>query len=387
MSKALTLVATATFRRADEILADVFDYEDGSLERKRMAIAANLMSMARGEDDGIGLKHIWTSGMMNDSGKANIINGLKEMPTADADDAVKDVWDHMGDEHKQMHLNNHPESRYKVQEDHNQQAEEDHARAEVEEQNQHQENHDELRERNRRRNRRRKKADDAAGTEQEGDDDWWNKMSLKEQRAYLKQHPRSRKARRWRVGIRNTAMKATRHIQHEVRKMGHDYKNGMEGLRQLRKGKKMTDEQKEGLKKTAKRVGVLLIAALGTAAMFTPLQGVAMHLGDKYLEYLNNHRDTLEKEHEVQAEKEETTVGEADPNNEAGGETTVGQTDPAPEPSASESGVNLHGTLKKSTREGNKADEMELAWMQHHMTDWLCAQDTEKLAEELKDAK
>lgn len=368
------LVVARSFQRASEILQDAFDYGDGSHSRKRIAIAMNLLAIARAEN---GLKHIWNNGMLNEEGKHNIIKGLKNTPTADADEAVHDIWNDMDDEHKQAHLENHPESKFHVIEQHNRDAQDQHHETEVAEDTQREEEHQNLRDRDDRNKKNKRVRGKKKGKEDEKDDDWWNNMSMQEQRKYLRDHPGSKKARRWRVAARNLAMGATKKIHHEVRKMGHDYKNGMAGLRALKNGRKMTDEQKEGLKKTAKRVAVLLIAALAATAMFTPLGPMAMDVGDKYFEGLEKRGPELAVEHEAS-----TTVGQTDQaaNNPNGGETTVGQTDS----NTSQSGVNLHGVLRKDKREAHKQDETELEWMRRDMTEWLLKTDTHELEKEIK---
>lgn len=384
----LSIVVAQSFEFADRMIANSFDYGDGSLQRKRTAIAMNQIARAA---DGLTLKDMWTNGMMDDGGKANTINGFKNLPVRDADDAVRPIWDHMTDEHKKMHLENHPESGFHVTQQHEDQAADTAAEAEVEQHQEHEENHQELRERHKRRNRNKRVKQRDAGTEDD-DDEWWNKMSLTEQKNYLRKHPKSKKARRWRVGIRNLSKKAIAPIHREIRHMGHTYREGMNGLRNLRSGKKMTDEQKDALKKVAKRMAKILMLSLGAAAMFTPLSGFAMELGDKYADGFKDRGKELASDHEkrrfrkvdgVEVDedgnpKQPTTVGQTDGS--GGGsssETTVGQT--------SQSGVNLD--MKGKRHEQNQKDETELDWMRRDMTEWLMQQDTEKLAKEFKGKK
>lgn len=389
----LSIVVAQSFELADRIIANSFDYGDGSLQRKRTAIAMNAIARAT---EGLTLKDMWTNGMMDDSGKANTINGFKNLPAHDADDAVRPIWDHMTDEHKKMHLENHPESGFHVTHEHAERAADVAAEAEVEEHQEHEENHQELRERHKRRNRNKRVKERDAGTEDD-DDEWWNKMSMTEQKEYLRKHPKSKKARRWRVGIRNMSKKAMGAIHREVRHMGNTYRQGMGGLRNLRNGKKMTEEQKDALKKVAKRMAKILMLSLGTAAMFTPLSGFAMELGDKYADGFKDRSKELESDHEkrrfrkvdgVEVDedgnpKQPTTVGQTNGNGNGGGggsssDTTVGQT-----AQTSQSGVNLKMGRSKH-HEQNQKDETELDWMRRDMTEWLMQQDPEKLAKEFK---
>jgi hypothetical protein len=371
----MSLVVEHSFKKADQILADTFDYEDGVLQRKRAAIAMNLIAIAA--TDGLSLKHMWTNDMLDDGGKINILNGLKDRPTSDADDAVSELWPHMDDDHKKLHMENHPNSKYHVIEGHNERAAEQHEASEVEEANQHEEQHQQLRERHERRNRNKRKRDVERGSEPEGDDDWWNQMSMGEQRKYLRAHPKSKKARRWRIGVRNAVMKVAGPIHEEVRKMGHDYKNGMEGIRAMRSGRKMSDEQKEGLKKTTGRIAKLTLAALVGVAMFTPLGGMALEVGQKYFEGFSDRGVELATEHLPKPPVD--IVGEADVNNAGSGPTTVGQ--------VAQAGTNLHKHLKPSKRQAEKDDEMELDWLRRDFTEWLMETDTVKLAKEIKENK
>lgn len=366
----MSLVVAHSFSKADKILSDSFDYDDGVLRRKRVAIAMNLIAMAA--TDGLSLKHMWTNDMLDDGGKINVLNGLKDRPTSDADEAVSELWPHMDDEHKKLHMENHPNSKFHVIEGHNKRAAEQHENSEVEEANRHEEQHQQLRERHERRNRNKHKRDKKRGSEPEGDDDWWNQMSMTEQRKYLRAHPKSKKARRWRVGVRNAVMKVTGTIHEEVRKMGHDYKSGMDGLRAMRSGRKMSDEQKEGLKKTAGRVAKITLAALVGIAMFTPLGGMALEVGQKYFEGFEDRKEELATEH---TPKKTTNIDQTDLNNEGAGPTTVGQ--------VAQSGTNLHSYLKPSRRQAEKDDEMELDWLRRDFTEWLMETDTVKLAKEI----
>lgn len=380
----LSLVVTHGFQLADQIVANEFDYGDGAVQRKRIAIALNVIARS----EGVGMREMWTNNMINDSGKANIINGLKERPTNEADDALTDVWDHMTDEHKQMHLNNHPESRFHVVQQHQDAAQEHNADSEVQEQQEHEERNEELRERHKRRNRNKRVRERNRGTEDDKDDDWWNNMSMTEQRQYLRAHPKSKKARRWRIGIRNLAMKATHGIHSEIRKMGHEYRSGMDGIRAMRNGRKMTDEQKENLKKVAGRMAKLLVGALAVSAMFTPLGPFVLEVGDKYFDHLkdrgseleNDHRrDNSDDENNETNENRPTTVGQTDGNRNGGNsDTTVGQTEPA----VSESGVNIK--LNRKNHALHQQNEMELEWMRRDMTEWLLNSDVDKMVKDFK---
>jgi hypothetical protein len=371
----LSLIAIQSFEFADRVTASEFDYGDGALQRKRIAIALNQIARAA---EGMGLKEMWTSNMLDDNGKKQIIKGLKDKPTKDADDALHEVWEHLDEEHKQMHFEHHPESRHKVVEDHNDAAHQQHAETEVAEQQQHEEVNEELRTRHKRRNRNKRVRERNAGTEDD-DDSWWNKMSMSEQKKYLRDHPKSKKARRWRIGIRNMAMKATKPIHHEIRKMGHTYRTGMDGIRALRSGRKMNDEQKEALKNVAKRMSKLLMGALAGAALFTPLGPFAMELGDKYADEVQRGNRNLNTDHqtrrrlrdgtEVDEDGNPTTVGQTNGNgNQSGSPTTVGQTEPA----RSESGVNLKMSKKKHAE--HQQNETELEWMRRDMTEWLISE-------------
>lgn len=371
----LAIAVAHSFNKADEILSNSFDYDDGVLQRKRSAIAMNLIAIAA--TDGLSLKHMWTNDMLDDGGKINILNGLKDRSTSDADDAVDELWPHMDAEHRKLHLENHPDSKFHIIENHNREAAERHENSEVEEANRHEEQHQELRERHERRNRNKNRREKKRGQEPEEDDDWWNQMSMSEQRKYLRAHPKSKKARRWRVGVRNTAMKIAGPIHHEVRKLGHDYRMGMDGLRALRSGRKMTNEQKEGLNKTVKRIAALTIAALVTTAMFTPLGGMALEVGQKYFDGFEDRTKELATNHIPNSERNsETTVGGIDRNNgQRGNPTTVGQ--------VSQSSTNLHALLKPSKRQAMKDNEMELDWLRRDFTEWLMHTDTVKLAKEI----
>lgn len=382
----LALVADFSFKKADEIVAGSFDYE-GNHDRKRIAIAMNLIAMASANDP-TGLKHLWKNNMIDAVNKTEIIRSLKKMRTVDADEAIADIWDYMSAEDKQFHLNNHPDSRFHILSGHTDDAHDDQAHHDVKTEIQHQEQYEELKERHKRRVRNKARAENRKGKESvsSGDEDeedngpadnsggdWWEAMTLKEQRQYLRDHPGSKKARRMRVAARALAMKVMKPIHHAVRQMGHDYRNGMEGLRALRSGRKMSDEQKEGLKKTAKRVAKILVVALAASAMFTPLGPFAMDVGNEYFDNLHERAEELAKEHEVPDTP--TTVGT--PGAGPATETTVGEV---------QAGVNLHDVLKPATQELHKKDEMELEWMRRDMTEWLIQKvDVPKLAEKLKD--
>jgi len=379
----LALVVANSFQVADRIVANEFDYGDGKHQRKRTAIAMNFIARALAEGE-FNLKHMWTNNILDDEGKKNALNNLKEKPTKEADDALHDVWDHMDDDHKKIHLENHPDSRFGVIENHRTEVEERHAESEVAEQQGHEEANEELRERHKRRNRNKRVREKKKGSEGD-DDDWWNKMSLGEQKKYLRDHPRSKKARRFRIGIRNLAMKATAGIHHEIRAMGHEYKTSMSGLRALRNGRKMNDEQKEALKKVAGRMAKLLLGALAVSAMFTPLAPFAMHIGKAYADHVSGRGDELATDHVKRVRRKDgqeidedgnivdpTTVGQTGPNanNGSGSPTTVGQV----EPQTSQSGVNLRG--RKNDHVESQQNETELEWMRRDMTEWISSPDT-----------
>jgi hypothetical protein len=373
------IVAAHGFSLADRIVANEFDYGDGALQRKRHAIAMN--QIARAAEGDFDLKHMWTNNILDDAGKKEALNNLKSKPTKEADDALHDVWDHMDEEHKKTHLENHPDSRFGVIENHRTEVEERHAESEVAEQQQHEEANEELRERHKRRNRNKRVKEKKKGSEDD-DDGWWNKLSLTEQKKYLRDHPKSKKARRFRIGIRNLSMKATSGIHREIRAMGHEYKTGMSGLRAMRSGKKMNEEQKEALKKIASRMAKLLLGALAVSAMFTPLAPFALHIGNKYAENMNNRRNELANDHVKRVRRkdgqeidedgnivEPTTVGQTGNNqngNGSGSPTTVGQ--------VAQAGVNLRG--RKKDHEENQKNETELEWMRRDMTEWLSSPDT-----------
>lgn len=390
----LAVVVARSFSLANAITANSFDYGDGALQRKRLAIAMNLISLSE-ESGPPTFRELWEKMDKNHEAKEALLEQRagKHLPTHEADENLHEIWDAMDDHHKQKHLNDHPQSKFHVIEQHNEDAAELSAEEETKKSIEDEEKHDALRENDKRRNRNKRVKNKKKGQEDPNDDTWWKKLTLTEQKKYLREHPNSKKAKRQRIMIRNLSMKAIDHIHQEVRKMHHDYKHGMAGIRALRSGKKMTPEQKEGLKNTGKRVAVILLGALAGAAMFTPLLPFALDAGEKYVNELGGNRKRLEQAHMEPEEKKaddekrqkeqdekETTVGQTDDSKKSDSETTVGQVDN----DVSESGTNLYKHMKRKKLDAERNDEMELDWMRRDMTEWLLDQDTEKLAAEFK---
>lgn len=375
------LLMQLSLARADQIIESdpEFQYDELETGIKRQAIAANLKRavLAAGSK---GLEHIWKSGTLNKYSKAHLVNGLKDMDTKEADDALAPVWDRMDDDHKDMHLNNHPKSRHAVLHSHQKKAAKRAARTEVEEHAAREETHIKHMQANRRRNDRLWKAEQNKGKEEIGDGEWWHRLKPHQQAKYLSDHPRSKKSRHFRKEVRHEAKKVAAQIHSEVPKIGSDFKKGMEGVRELRTGGEMSDEQWEGLKKTTTKVSTLLLGALGGIALFTPLGPLAMQVGSEYLNSVSARADKIAAEHREGRETDDENDGEGDNTNNSkhsNVKTTVGAVK-----QKSQSGTNLHRVHKELAKE-HEDDNAELAWLQRDMTNWLCKVDTTQLVKRI----
>jgi hypothetical protein len=118
-------------------------------------------------------------------------------------------------------------------------------------------------------------------------DNWWEKLNADEQDAYLKRHPKSTRRKTHANGVtKHVMMLASNEVHKHVKALGKNYRWGMKGIRALRSGQPMTPGQKQGLKKTAAVVAGLALVAVAGLALFTPLGGMAMEIGEEYIKHL-----------------------------------------------------------------------------------------------------
>lgn len=371
------------WQKAEQMVENEFDHGDGQREARKAVIAANLISLSKRADpnrpSGVPLSSMWDKVDKNKQDKLlEHLAGL-DHHVDHADAAVDSIWDKMSPQQKEDYLAWHPQSKFHdvhnrsknftlrdnphdpddpVQEEkkdkkglkRRKQKDREEAEPVPAENEEHKpshtahEGHDE-------------QASDgstegnstnsqAKRQRRPGNGDWWDRLSIERQNAYLRKHPNSKKAKRHRGIVRNLVAASLKKIHSHVHKLGHEFKDGMEGLRNFREGRPMTEEQKKGLTKTAKIVGGLVVGALVGIALFTPLGPYAMDLGKLYLDHL--------------------TEGKGDAN-------------------TSESGTNLGKHLKKEKHAMEAEDEQDLHHMTMDMTNWLLKQDPIKLAKQLKE--
>ena len=355
--------------KAEAIVANDFDHGDGSYQARKAAIASNMLSLSKAP--ALKLKDHWhTLGKKAQEQLLEKAAGL-DVHVRDADKEIETIWDKMTPQQKADYLAWHPRSKFHAvhrressftmrdnpndardpvhaegrkkakrkrapeseqpsnddEPERRPEPESNHTQPEAEQEQQPADGQPQQRQ------RRRRRASSGNGA-------WWDRLSIEQQAEYLRKHPNSKKAKRHKGIVRNLVASAMHKVHGHVKKLGHDYRNGMAGLRNFREGRKMTDEQKTGLKKTAKVVGGLVLGALVGVAMFTPLAGYAMELGSMYLDHVFEGK--------------------------------------------SESGVNLDMHAKKSTQKADKQDEDDLSHMTMDMTNWLLKQDPVELAQKLK---
>lgn len=248
--------------------------------------------------------------------------------TADADEALSKVWSKMSLAQQRAHIKRHPNSRLRLNK----------AKAKGVVNTAAKKGGD-----------FRTRSEKAVDTDVEGVPGpkdhkpiaWWTDQTPEFQQKYLNKYPQSKFAVHHRTVTRNLSSSAAPKIRAEARKIGDDYHNGIAGIKSWRDGDDMTPEQKEGLKRTASKVGGLLILALVGVALFTPLGPAAMEFGETWL----NERQTRTSES-----------------------------------SESLSGVNLKdGQKKDSKAEGDR----QINWMVSDMTEFLLKQDPAKLAKKM----
>lgn len=357
------------WQKAEKMVADEFDHGDGERDARKVAIAANLLSLSKAEVKGVSPDSMWNKMDQNKQDKfLDQIAGM-DKEVADADDAVASIWDKMNPNQKENYLAWHPKSKFHAeQKRHNSFTMRDNPNDPKDPKKSSDEGKKGLKQ------KQKKDSEDAEPVAAEGEEekesdqpdsedkpedkseegskkkraagngDWWDSLSIERQAAYLKKHPNSKKARRHRGIVRNLVSAALGKIHEHTQKLGHEFKDGMSGLRQFREGRPMTEEQKHGLSKTAKIVGGLVIGALAGLALFTPLGPYAMDLGSMYLDHL-------------------MSKGESE----------------------SESGTNLHMHMKKEKQAMDREDEHDLHHMTMDMTNWLLQQDPIQLAKQLKE--
>jgi hypothetical protein len=365
--------------RAEAIMGEQFDHGDGSHEVKKAAIAANLISLSKAPR----LGDMWHK--LDKKAQDKMLKQLAHPEAVeeveDADQIVDAVWDKMTPDQKETYLKWHPKS---IFHEVHKTAQKFNARDNPGDPK------DPLNADNKKTEDKKKDDGDAAdeagdkaaedGDESEdkksgggdgpndGDDtdkdddgdkkekkpkkpktgdDWWDSLTPELQAEYLQKHPNSRKAKKHKGLVNNLVAASMDKIHEHTFKMGLEFRHGMEGLRAFKSGENMTDEQKEGLKNTAKVVGGILVGALVATALFTPLGPYAMDLGSHYMDKFMA-RDTSESK------------------------------------DISESGVNLHKHSKKSKRELDEQDKEDLNNLVMDMKNWLVKQDPVKLAKELK---
>ncbi len=180
-------------------------------------------------------------------------------------------------------------------------------------------------------------------------DSWWKEQSPEDQQKYLLRYPDSRFAIRHRTMARNLVARSNDKIKETAQKLGSDFHHGMDGIKAWRDGDEMTDDQKEGLKKTATKIGAVLVLSLIAISIFTPLGPAAMEFGESWFRSTGSSLSGDDDE---------------DENNEA------------------TAGINLEGHEKEDpgTKASRTADNEQLNWMTNSMTEFLLKQDVAKFA-------
>ncbi len=287
---------------------------------------------------------------MTPSAKASYIQSKagKSINTADADEALSKIWSKMSPLQQKAHMRRHPESRLKVREQKaGKGGEAKPAGAKKERKlsaiDQRIEDED---------------TGQGPGPQDHQPASWWNEQSAEDQQEYLNKYPDSKFSKRHKSVVRNLANSAGGKIKEAAAGMGSDYHHGMQGLKAFRNGEKMTQDQKDGLRRTSIKVGSVLVLAMVGLALFTPLGPAAMEFGEAwYRQYKGQGSRTAEA---------------------------------ASDDQVATSGINLEGHPQQdaSTAEEHASNEENLKFMTDDMTDFLLKQqDVPAFAKELTKKK
>lgn len=206
----------------------------------------------------------------------------KTVLTGAADEAVSPIWSQMSPAMQRAHLKRHPESRMKVKEG---SADSKSKGKMLSNKKKLTPEEQEIADTKKKHQQELEDAEDTGtgpGPQDHRPTEWWAEQTPEFQQDYLTKYPDSKFAKKHKGIVRNLVEKAGSKIKAGVKSLGADYHHGMNGLKNFRQGDKMTDDQKEGLKKTATKVGGLLVLALIGVAIFTPLGPVAMEFGEAW---------------------------------------------------------------------------------------------------------
>jgi hypothetical protein len=121
--------------------------------------------------------------------------------------------------------------------------------------------------------------------------EWWKKLSPQEQADYLQEHPTSSMSVRHNGIVKNIVHAGVSKAVNKIKKNRMEYKEGIDGIKNFKHGRELSDTQKEGVKKIAKAAAAVLVVGLAAALMFTPAGGAAMQITNDFLGKYFNRED------------------------------------------------------------------------------------------------